>query len=232
MIKESLITKATENVRIEYGVPKGKFGRTPLSMIILNLEKNVLMHILQYPMFSCDQIELDSLKELDRRVSPPYYIYEGYFHALSTNNKFFSKNPNPKIGIDFFKPPVGAYVRAFFVVFRNLNFAILDKLRKELFTSAKDRLGQGKIIEDDICYVFSKWIEDGRIFADLSIQIHFGEGNEAKFRNAWHSDAENSLIHLAITLRGNRTLHSKRSANSTGNVKEILEPQVTCSYKA
>lgn len=146
------------------------------------------------------------------------YVYEGYYHSLPTEDKIYSKNPNPLIGKDFMKPAAGSFTRAFFDAFRHVNSEIFDKLKKDLMqASSFNSTGI-----EDVCYLFAQWIEKGHHFGDLSIQIHYGKGNEDKLASgaAWHADAENSLLHFAVTLRGHRVLHSKRSqsnANDGGN---------------
>jgi hypothetical protein len=202
--------------QIEYGVPLGKDSRVPLVMIRLKLNPNVHERFLQYPMFSCDESELSTFKELDNRVKPPVYIYEGYFHSLPTNEAIFSRNPNPLIAIDFMKPAAGLSIRAFFEAFRSINKKIFDKISNELITSSYTYSREKP--EQDICFILAKWIQNGYLFGDLSIQFHYGRGNEATFNRAWHSDAENSLFHLAVTIRGNRVLHSKRTNSSSSLV--------------
>jgi hypothetical protein len=145
----------------------------------------------------------------------------------------YSKNPNPMIGTDFDKPAASPFTRAFYEAFRAVNKEIFDRLKQNLYeaSSYKDTGSE------DVCYVLSQWIDKGHHFADLSIQIHYGQGNEQKLKSgaAWHQDAENSLLHLAVTLRGERILHSKRISGDGNNLlrpikknerpKEILEPQ-------
>eukprot|EP00579_Thalassiosira_antarctica_P024248 CAMPEP_0201985660 /NCGR_PEP_ID=MMETSP0904-20121228/87784_1 /ASSEMBLY_ACC=CAM_ASM_000553 /TAXON_ID=420261 /ORGANISM="Thalassiosira antarctica, Strain CCMP982" /LENGTH=175 /DNA_ID=CAMNT_0048539397 /DNA_START=56 /DNA_END=583 /DNA_ORIENTATION=- len=84
-------------------------------------------------------------------------------------------------------------------------------------------------MKEDVCYVLAKWIDKGFHFGDLSVQIHYGRGNEEKLTSgaAWHADAENSLLHLAVTLSGSRVLHSKRiqaHANTTLRRPKRQEP--------
>lgn len=100
-------------------------------------------------------------------------------------------------------------------------------MKNELIASAVSRIPNNP--ESDACYGFTKWIDKGNIAADLSIQIHYGEGNDKTFNSAWHTDALNSLLHLAITIRGRRVLHSFRSNTSTSLPIEILEEQIPSS---
>ena len=61
-------------------------------------------------------------------------------------------------------------------------------------------------------------------FADISVQIHWGS-QISKPELFWHSDAENSLLHLGLSVKGSRLLHSMRAITSTGAVREVLAPQ-------
>ena len=205
--------------KIEYGVQS-----TPFVMIRSSLDDQLLKRFLQEHLYSCSEEELNNMQELDNRVKAPVYVYEGYYHSLQTSKNVFSKNPNPLIGKDFYKPAAGPFTRAFFDAFRVVNKGVFDGLRENLL---------GVSSEDDVSYLVAKWIERELHFGDLSIQIHYGRGNEEKLVSgaAWHSDAANSLLHLAVTLRGNRVLHSKRVQRTANNSirgqlpMEVLEKQ-------
>ena len=189
--------------QIEYGVQS-----TPLVMIRSSLDEELLARFLEEHLYSCAEEELNNIQELDNRVKEPVYVYEGYYHSLQTNENIFSKNPNPMIGKDHHKPAAGPFTRAFFEAFRVVN--------KDVFNSLRERLMEASAFEEtqkeDVSYMLAKWIEEGHHFGDLSIQIHYGSGNEQKLTSgqAWHTDAANSLLHLAVTLRGHRVLHSNR----------------------
>lgn len=177
-------------------------------MIHTNLDDRLLQRFLQEHLYSCREDELHSYPGLDNRAKKPIYVYEGYYHGLISNQTFYSKNPNPLIGKDFDKPPASDFTRAFYEAFRVVNGEIFDTLTQNLYDASTFH-ATGK---EDVCRVLARWIEKGRHFGDLSIQIHYGDGNESKLTSgvAWHRDAENSLLHLAVTLRGERVLHSKR----------------------
>ena len=189
--------------KIEYGVQS-----TPLVMIRSSLDEELLTRFLEEHLYSCAEEELNNIKELDNRVNEPVYVYEGYYHSLQTSKNIFSKNPNPLIGKDHHKPAAGPFTRAFFDAFRVVNNDIFDSLRKRLMEASAFEETQS----EDVAYMLAKWIERGHHFGDLSIQIHYGSGNEQKLTSgvAWHTDAANSLLHLAVTLRGHRVLHSRR----------------------
>ena len=213
--------------QIEFGAHS-----TPLVMIQSKLEGKLLQRFLQEDLYSCNESDLSSYPGLDNRVSKPVYVYEGYYHSMVTSQSVYSKNPNPLIGNDFDKPAASPFTRAFYEAFRVVNKQIFDELKRNLL-GASTFQSSGK---EDVCHVLAQWIDKDYHFADLSIQIHYGKGNEHKLRSgaAWHQDAENSLLHLAVTLRGERVLHSKRIRRDDNNLRplekqrketEILETQ-------
>lgn len=228
LVSERAGTVAERPLRnINYGVQS-----TPVVMIRTSLDPKLHKRFLEeHGPYSCLEAELNRIPELDNRVKVPTFVYEGYYHSLPTSEKVYSMNPNPLIGRDFMKPAASPFTRAFYDAFRHVNKEIFDRLKLDLLTAS--RLSNNA--EEDICYILAQWIERGVHFGDLSVQIHYGRGNEAKLTSgaAWHTDAENSLLHLAITLRGSRVLHSKRITEArdvtlpraTRKPTEILEKQ-------
>ncbi len=196
--------------QIEYGVQS-----TPLVMIRSQLDEKLLERFLEEHLYSCAEDELTNIQGLDNRVKEPVFVYEGYYHSLQTNKHVFSRNPNPLIGKDEHKPAAGPFTRAFFDAFRLVNKDIFDTLRENLVKASDFRETQN----EDVSYMLSQWIERGHHFGDLSVQIHYGRGNEEKLVSgqAWHTDAANSLLHLAVTLRGHRVLHSWRIQSSNNS---------------
>lgn len=209
---------------IEYGIFRNRPKRTPFVMIRSKLGPQVYSRFLDSPLFSCPQSELESY-HLHSAVDYPkskatHTYYEGYFHSLKTSDPIFSRNP--RSGKEFQKPAAGDFIRAFYEAFRRVNAQVFDRLRLDLNTSAISRHPRDP--EEDICGILAKWIGDGLHFGDLSVQLHFGSairGDEL----FWHSDAENSLLHLGISIRGTRILHSKRASTESGDVFDILEQQ-------
>ena len=169
---------------IDYGVKK-----TPVVMIRSTLSKSLHQRFLQELLYSCTEKELNLNTEVDNRVKVPYYIYEGYFHSLRTNDKIFSRNPNPMIGKDFMKPPAERFTRAFFDTFRYVNRNIFNKLKDDLYQASSSLSSDHN--KDDICSILANWIDKGQHFGDLSIQIHYGKGNIEKLKSgaAWHTGA-------------------------------------------
>lgn len=203
---------------IEYGVQN-----TPVVMIRSTLEDQLLQRFLEEHLYSCSEEELNGIPELDNRVNPPVFVYEGYYHSLPTSEHVYSKNPNPLIGTDFDKPAANLFTRAFYNAFRVVNKDVFDVLKSNLLRASSFNV----TMKEDVCYLLAKWIDDGFHFGDLSIQIHYGNGNEKKLTSgqAWHTDAENSLLHLAVTLRGSRVLHSKRIQPTNMTLRRPRNPE-------
>lgn len=213
---------------VEYGA-QGQ----PVVMIRASLGEELHTRFLKEHLYSCSEEELNRIPELDNRVKEPTFVYEGYYHSMTTDKEIYSRNPNPLIGKDFDKPAASLFTRAFYDAFRLTNADIFERLKHELLQASSFNSTN----VEDVCYLFAKWIEKGVHFGDLSIQIHYGKGNEAKLESgaAWHTDAENSLLHLAITLRGSRVLHSRRTrgrdaalrkpTQASQTPKEVLERQ-------
>ncbi|KAL9186755.1 hypothetical protein ACHAXT_010475 [Thalassiosira profunda] len=206
----------------------------PVVMLRTRLDADLLHRLLEEHLYSCREEELSKIPGLDNRVNPPVYVYEGYYHGLRTEGTVYSRNPNPLIGKDFDKPAAGRFTRAFYEAVREVNGEIFERLRKELLAASTYDVTGNK----DVCYVLAWWIQRGYHFGDLSVQIHYGKENEDKLASgrAWHTDAENSLLHLAVTLRGRRVLHSKRIRGRENNstllrgqqlnaMEEVLEEQ-------
>lgn len=218
-ISEKVGTISNHPIRsIEYGVQ----STTPVVMIRSSLDERLLQRLLEEHLYSCTEDELNhNFPELDNRVDAPVYVYEGYYHSLPTSKKVYSKNPNPLIGTDFDKPAATPFTRAFYDAFRVVNKDIFDRLKQDLIAASSfnnETMEEGR---EDVCHLLAKWIERGYHFGDLSVQIHYGRGNEEKLTSgrAWHTDAENSLLHLAVTLRGGRVLHSMRAQPTINNAK-------------
>merc|ERR1740130_1352086 len=56
-------------------------------------------------------------------------------------------------------------------------------------------------------------LDTQRHFADLSVQVHWGD-EVAPENVAWHMDAPNSFLHLALGLSGSRALHARRNVKN------------------
>jgi hypothetical protein len=211
---------------VEYGSPlPNKFPkRTPVVMIRSKLSPAVYERMLQLPMFTCNITELEDYK-MHEAVDYPqsratHFYHEGYFHSLLSREPILSRNP--RSGAEFQKPPIDLFLSSFYESLRRVNDELFERLRNKLLTSALER--EPIAPTNDVCGVLASWLGRGHLFGDLSVQVHYGShiGGSELF---WHCDAENSLLHFAITIRGTRTLHSKRSRTETGTPEDVLEEQ-------
>jgi len=73
--------------------------------------------------------------------------------------------------------------------------------------------------------VILRLISTDCLFGDLAIQFHFGERVGDKDLS-WHTDASNSILHMATDIHGKRALHSHRSKKTTDkNMVDVVEWQ-------
>ena len=228
--QKSLSVLRSEKVKAALTLHSIQFGiflkapiRTPSVMIRTEIGPALLQKFQSLPMFSCPEPDLESFgmnQAVDYPRSPKHVYHEGYYHTLLTQKSQFSRNP--RSGVDFQKPAAGEFLCYFYETMRRVNKALFTNLSNQLWQSALSRNPDNP--EMDICGLLSKWIAGGFHFGDLSVQIHYGTAisHDQLF---WHSDAENSLLHLCLTVRGRRWLHSKRAASAEEMVQEVLEEQ-------
>lgn len=211
---------------VEYGSPlPNRFPkRTPVVMIQSKLSSAVYERMLQLPMFTCNITELEDYK-MHKAVDYPqsratHFYHEGYFHSMLSREPILSRNP--RSGAEFQKPPIDLFLSSFYESLRRVNDELFERLRDRLLASALER--EPTTPTNDVCGVLASWLGRGHLFGDLSVQVHYGShiGGSELF---WHCDAENSLLHFAITIRGTRTLHSKRCRTETGTPEDVLEEQ-------
>ena len=208
---------------IFYGIIMKHSHRTPSIMIRSEIGPSLLQRFQQLPMFSCPEPELEKFgmnQAVDYPRRKQHIYHEGYYHTQFHSKPIFSRNP--RSGVDFNKPAAGEFINSFYETMRKINKKAFDDLSNQLQQSALSRSPDAP--EHDICGLLSKWISEGFYFSDLSIQIHYGTAiNDDQL--FWHSDAENSLIHLGLTVRGRRVLHSKRAEYPDALVAEVTEDQ-------
>jgi hypothetical protein len=208
---------------IFYGIIMKHPHRTPSIMIRSEIGPSLLDRFQQLPMFSCPEPELENFgmnQAVDYPKRKQHIYHEGYYHTQFHSKPIFSRNP--RSGVDFMKPAAGEFLNSFYEAMRKVNKKIFDELGAQLWQSARSRSPEAP--EQDICGQLSRWVSDGFHFSDLSIQIHYGTAinDEQLF---WHSDAENSLIHLGLTIRGRRVLHSRRAERPDSLAAEVAEEQ-------
>jgi len=119
---------------------------------------------------------------------------EGYFQTFSQDPKGVA-SVHPRLGCELQRLPAPLPVFAFCEAFRRANASIFIKLASELRrhpTAAS----------------LAAVLERQAHFADLSVQIHWGD-EVSNDHVAWHVDAPNSFLHLALGLQGLRVLHAR-----------------------
>jgi hypothetical protein len=121
---------------------------------------------------------------------------EGYFHAVASSFNQLVDSVHPRYGCALARRAAPSPLFAFCEAFRRANAPLFETLRKELaaFPNAQ---GLADVIERQLH------------FADLSVQVHWGD-QVAPEDVAWHVDAPNSFLHLAVGLSGSRALHARR----------------------
>ena len=225
-VQSSVATDGRALHLIEYGIPTEKLPlRRPVVMIRGSLPSNIHQRFMQAPMFICaNAAALENFglsKQIDYPKSRDTHTYhEGYLHALPTSREVWSRNP--RSGKNFSKHAAGDFVRAFFEAFRRVNKQTFALLQQKLHASAIQRRPDSPY--NDSCGYVAKWLSQGMHFSDISVQVHWGSAIK-KQELFWHSDAENSLLHLGISVKGSRILHSMRATTPTGQVTEVLETQ-------
>ncbi|CAJ1336828.1 unnamed protein product [Effrenium voratum] len=144
---------------------------------------------------------------VDHAALPEHHYMEGYFHTLGSSAVV---SANPRTGGSMPKPAANLQLRAFAQSLRAANAEVLCKLAADC--------PEGSLLQ--------KALREGRAFADLAVQIHWGQA----VRSAdvqWHIDAPNSALHMAVSVHGGRTLKMKLRdpfALDTKIVDERQEP--------
>lgn len=145
-----------------------------------------------------------------------HIYHEGYYHALDSRHKQQQplgiddpiESMNPRYGHPMQKPAAPRTLRAFLFAFKKVNHDWLQKLITKL----------------DIPFLTME-----TAFADCAAQSHYGE--EVRISpskpGGWHFDSGNSILHLAITLSGERYLHFQHHSetNETANHDEEQQRQ-------
>ena len=140
---------------------------------------------------------MEQLPECEKREFhiDGHTYYEGYYHCVNTTEHINSIHPY--YGVEMDKMPAPKHFVKFMHVFQDLNKSWIDKFYQNL---PKNNVGN----------IFRKWIDNKWHFADIAIQIHYGVEISTD-QISWHTDTVNSLLHLALSLNGRRSLHTKTS---------------------
>lgn len=133
---------------------------------------------------------------VDHPACPDHKYMEGYFHAVANSFNSELDSIHPRLGCAFKRRPAPAPVFAFCEAFRRANAQLFEGLKQDLKTSRN-------------AATLADVLESQRHVADLSVQVHWGDKVPAE-HVAWHIDAPNSFLHLALSLSGTRALHARR----------------------
>jgi len=178
----------------------------PVSVKQLRLEDDLLAYLQAVPTFCFNESELNSAgfqRCVDHPAVPGHHYYEGYFHGLPKPSP--EPSINPRGGFEMLKPAAPLPLRAFIVEFKRLNESWIDKCL------------QGT---DDCSKFFRGLKKKNYHFSDCAVQIHSGDVIKEP-HIGWHSDAPNSTLHLALSIRGNRSLHSRMANNISDEGMEL-----------
>eukprot|EP00419_Tripos_fusus_P010111 CAMPEP_0172662748 /NCGR_PEP_ID=MMETSP1074-20121228/5530_1 /TAXON_ID=2916 /ORGANISM="Ceratium fusus, Strain PA161109" /LENGTH=313 /DNA_ID=CAMNT_0013478681 /DNA_START=28 /DNA_END=969 /DNA_ORIENTATION=+ len=162
----------------------------------------VLGEDLQNYLFECLPSDEDGFERngfehcVDIKGLPGHKYMEGYFHAMPGRHEQTVPSVHPRWGCPLDRRPAPLQLSAFCAAFRQVNAEMLCSLQRTVERISKRR-GLAPVMQRQAC------------FADLSVQIHWGDEVPTQ-QAAWHVDAPNSFLHLALGLQGRRALLAQR----------------------
>jgi hypothetical protein len=133
---------------------------------------------------------------VDHPTCAGHHYLEGYFHSVASSFDSDLDSVHPRLGCAFKRRPAPAPLIAFCEAFRRANAELFTSLKNDLAAS-RNAAGLANVLERQMH------------FADLSVQVHWGDEVPSD-HVAWHIDAPNSFLHLAVSLSGSRVLHARR----------------------
>jgi len=163
------------------------------------LDEDVLSYLRGLPIFSLeqDQLEEGGMGVCRDKCHPVGHVYhEGCFHSRPETGSLMRLHP--RFGCMMPIPAAPEPLRAF-------SEALRENMRSWLAEEVlphTDRHGAGVAM-------LGRVLVRGMAFGSVAIQVHAGEGVDGSSMN-WHCDNANSLLHLALGIRGTRVLHSLR----------------------
>ncbi|CAE8635904.1 unnamed protein product [Polarella glacialis] len=134
---------------------------------------------------------------VDHPACPGHKYMESYFHAVTNSFHTDVDSIHPRKGHPLSRRPAPAPLFAFCEAFRQVNMTLFSSLRSEL--KAFPNAG-----------LLADVLDRQMHFADISLQVHWGDEVSAG-DVAWHVDAPNSFLHLALGLSGTRALHTRNN---------------------
>jgi len=225
--------------------------RIPVFMQTFKLSEEVYQYLSSLPMFTCEEKDIQSHSYfpcVDYPQLTDHKYYEGYFHSQPTSKPV--KSLHPRKGHEYLKPAAPLPLRAYFHCFRQINSEWSNDLKNKLIKLAENIRAEEKKLqppngssknekkdedelekkaeEDELenaTDLILRLISTDCLFGDLAIQFHFGQrvGDDDL---GWHSDASNSILHMATAIHGKRALHSHRCKKITAkDTVDIVEWQ-------
>ena len=134
---------------------------------------------------------------VDHPHVPNHIYYEGYYHSKKGVRETF-KSVHPRKGYDFQKPALSPQLDAFLQAFRDVNSQWIRDMEMSMLKFGETSREQNEFV--------AELVRD-RFLSDISIQVHYGD-EICDSNLGWHVDAPNSLIHMAISLKSDRYLHT------------------------
>lgn len=143
---------------------------------------------------------------VDHRNCLEHKYLEGYFHGLGSFARAAVPSMHPRYGTSLSRRPAPLELLAFCEATRRVNVAFFNQLCKDLAKVPSARKLQHAILNHGH-------------FADISVQVHWGEQIPETQAN-WHIDGPNSSLHLALSLQGERTLLAKRNVPCARDISD------------
>eukprot|EP00656_Telonema_subtile_P000011 TRINITY_DN10003_c0_g1_i7.p1 TRINITY_DN10003_c0_g1~~TRINITY_DN10003_c0_g1_i7.p1 ORF type:complete len:296 (-),score=53.02 TRINITY_DN10003_c0_g1_i7:614-1501(-) len=191
--------------------------RLPAFITQGSMSPEVLAYLHQAPLFSMSEDELIAVgfdRCVDHPNIPDHIYYEGYRYAATVDHPL--QTMHPRKGGTMTRSAAPKELRAFLEAVRQVNRELFSELRLRLLEHFETH-GSGA------SELLAKCIDEGRHFADCSVQIHSGSEVPAE-AVGWHVDAPNSALHLAVSVRGSRALHANLA--ETADLKAAVEGTV------
>jgi len=193
----------------QYG--HSKYGGLPVEFVQSSLEDELLKFLQEDSIFATEEEDALTTLGYDKAVDYPdveqHKYYEGYFYARPCgDNGDFTDAPlqsmHPRYGYDFPKPSAPLRLASFIEALRRVNAQWTEYVKAEL-----SKLDSSNKAAKAVLKMFS----ENRHFADIASQIHFGDEISCE-RAQFHNDGHNSLLHLALSINGRRTLLYKTTS--------------------
>lgn len=197
---------------VEMGLRSG--GADVVGVFRGRLDEDVLSYLRDdEPILNLDKDGVEGMMVACRDACQPvgHVYYEGCFHSLQETGSLMRLHP--RFGCMMPIPAAPEPLRAFSEALReNMRSWFVEEVLPHT-----DRYGAGVAM-------LGRVLGRGMAFGSVAIQVHAGEGVGGSSMN-WHCDNANSLLHLALGIRGTRVLHSlRRQEGGSPSQAERLMP--------